>query len=171
MWQLTTYFIQPISTDLRLRLVAHTFSFSINTYTIYWSLASPPFIAASASLLLLLIPLMIVPSRLLLLPLLLYLVRVIKLNHQTAHWILVAVRAGILNYCKIRQFRCKVCTRLHHSIIDFAKTNSGEGLAGPLPNFLPRSCLGFRPRFGLRAPQFSCVLRPRFRHGHDAIHS
>ena len=132
------------TTVLRLRLVAHTFSFSINTrfYTIYCSPASPPLIAASASLFLLLIPLVIVPSRLLL-PLLLNWVRAIKLNHQTVHCILVAVRVGILNYCKIRQFRCKVCTRLHHSIIDFAKTNTGEGLAGPLPNFLPALVSGF----------------------------
>ena len=90
------------TTDLRLRLeinnftglVAHTFSFSINTgyYIIYTApLPLPPLIVASDFLLLLLIPLIIVPSQLLL-SLRLNWIRAIELNHQAAHWILNCCR-------------------------------------------------------------------------------
>ena len=48
----------------------------------------------------------------------------------------------LLNYCKIRQFRCKVFTRLHHFRIDFANI-FWEGLPGPLLKPIFHSCLGF----------------------------
>ena len=45
--------------------------------------------------------------------------------------------------CLIRQFRCKVCTRLHHFRFDFAKF-SGEGLTKPSPTILSRDTPSIR---------------------------
>ena len=94
----------------------------------------PPLIAAIASLLLLLIPLMILPSRLLLLP------HAAELGQGSIIKLPIGLSCchqdPLLNYCKIRQFRCKVFTRLHHFRIDFAKF-SREGLAGPSPLLSP----------------------------------
>ena len=134
-------------------LVAHTFSFSINTrfYTITYlglsilkprlytaPLPLPPLVAASASLLLLLIPLSddfaltaaAAPC---------CWTGSGRFRAQSSNFPLDSCcRQGpLLNYYKIRQFRCKVFTRLNHFRIDFARIFWGVACRAPSPNPSP----------------------------------